>query len=231
METFGGAIEEYSTKHTFVNHVFSSTDEGKAEIYNAVQYGILAVVPIVALNKLIQRFIPDPDVEKGSLEILFEIIIQLVILFVGIILIHRTITYFPTFSKFKYEGLTITNVILAFMIIVLSLQTKIGIKTNILYERLVELWEGSSNKDKKYYVKKGALMEGMVSSGGGGGGGGGHSFSQADNLDNTQPGVFPPAPISPGNATRQQPIQHMEMHIQEPQPANFMGGSPFGSSF
>ncbi len=228
METFGGAIEEYSTKHTFVNHVFSSTDEGKAEIYNAVQYGILAVVPIVALNKLIQRFIPDPDVEKGSLEILFEIIIQLIILFVGIIIIHRTITFFPTFSKFKYEGLTITNVILAFMIIVLSLQTKIGIKTNILYERLVELWEGSSNKDKKYYVKKGALMEGMVS-------GGGHSFSQSDNLDNTQTGIFPPAPISPmntGNATRQQPVQHMEMHpVQEPQPANFMGGSPFGSSF
>jgi hypothetical protein len=233
MESLGGAINEYSNKQTFISHVFSSTEEGKAEIYNAVQYGITAIVPIVILNKLVQRFIPDPDFEKGSVEILAEIIIQLVVLFVGIILIHRIITFIPTFSKFKYEGLTITNVILAFLIIVLSLQTKIGIKTNILYERVMELWEGTGGNERKQQVKKGVrVTEGMMS------GGGGHNASQADNLDNSPSGMFPPSPISPMNAggggggmmssRQQQPADIYQ--IPDPQPANFMG-SPFGSSF
>jgi len=228
METLGGSITDHSTRPSFINHVFSSTEEGKAEIYNAIQYGITAIIPIVVLNKLVQRFIPDPDNEKGSIEILGEIILQLVILFVGIILIHRTITFIPTFSKYKYEGLTITNVILAFMIIILSLQTKIGIKTNILYERVIDLWEGNSSSDRKQYVKSNVrVSEGMTS----GGGGYSHSPSQADSLDNTQNGVFPPPPISStggGGASRQ--VVNDPYQIPEPQPAN-MGGGLFGSSF
>lgn len=227
METFGGTIIDHSNKQTFLNHVFSFTEEGKAEIYNAIQYGVTAIVPIVVLNKTIQRFIPEPDLDKGSIEILVEIILQLVIIFVGIILIHRIITYIPTFSKYKYESLTITNVILAFMIIVLSLQTKIGIKTNILYERVVDMWEGNTGSDKKHYPKKGGMSsEGMTTLGNS------HSPSSADHLDNNQSGVFPPAPISPMNAgggggNKQQMESY---YIPDPQPANFMG-SPFGASF
>ena len=223
METLGGAISDHSNRETFLNHVFSSSEEGKAEIYNAIQYGIIAIVPIIILNKLIQRFIPDPDLDKGSLEILVEIILQLIILFVGIILIHRTITFIPTFSKYKYEGLTITNVILAFMIIILSLQTKIGIKTNILYERAIDLWEGNSGI--KHQIKKGVRVSE-------GGSIGYHSASQSDNLDNNQQGVFPPAPIAPlnaGSAGNNRQIAD-PYQIPDPQPANFMG-SPFGASF
>jgi hypothetical protein len=228
METLGGTID-HSNRQTFLNHVFSSSEEGKAEIFNAVQYGILAIIPIVVLNKLVQRFIPDPDLEKGSIEVFAEVILQLVILFVGIIIIHRIITFIPTFSKYKYEGLTITNVILAFMIIILSLQTKIGIKTNILYERIMDLWEGNSSNERKYQVKKSVrVTEGMRD----GGSGGYHSPSQADNLDENQRGVFPPSPISPMNAggggnSRQSADMYQ---IPDPQPANF-AGSPFGSSF
>lgn len=229
METLGGAIIDHSNKETFLNHVFSSSEEGKAEIYNAIQYGITAIIPIVILNKLIQRFIPEPDLEKGSLEILVEIIIQLVILFVGIILIHRTITFIPTFSKYKYEGLTITNIILAFMIIILSLQTKIGIKTSILYERIIDLWEGNNGSNTKQQIKKGVrVSDGNI---------GYHSPSQADNLDNNQQGVFPPTPISPLNAGGSTGGNNVNIRqdaspyqIQDPQPANFMG-SPFGASF
>ena len=103
-------------KNTFLGHVFSSSEEGKAEFLNVVQYSLLAVVPVVGLNKSIQRFIPEADTEKSSLELLVEIFIQLVVMFCGIILIHRVITYIPTYSGFKYEHLTLTNVILAFLV-------------------------------------------------------------------------------------------------------------------
>jgi hypothetical protein len=69
-------------KKTFFNTVFSAAEEDKSEIMNVVQYALMAIIPIVALNKLIQRFIPEADIEKSSLEILAEIFFQIVIIFV-----------------------------------------------------------------------------------------------------------------------------------------------------
>jgi hypothetical protein len=132
-------------KKTFLGHVFSSSSESKAEFLNVIQYALMGVIPVVILNKSIQRFIPEADPEKSSLEVLVEIFIQLVVMFCGIIVIHRVITYFPTYSGFKYEHLTLTTVVLAFLIIVLSIQTKMGLKVNILVDRLNELWNGSSS--------------------------------------------------------------------------------------
>jgi len=137
-----------SSKRNFFNHVFSSDEEGKAEILNVIQYSLMGVVPIVILNKLVQRFIPDAENEKSSIEILAEIVFQLIIMFVGVVLIHRMITYVPTYSDFKYESLSLTNVILIFMILLLSIQTKIGIKVNILFDRLMDLWTGSNTSSK-----------------------------------------------------------------------------------
>jgi hypothetical protein len=177
------------SKKTFLSHVFSTTEEGKAEVLNVVQYSLFGVVPVVILNKLIQRFIPEADPDKSTLELLAEIFIQLIVMFCGIIVIHRIITYFPTYSGFKYENLMLTNVILAFLIIVLSIQTKLGIKVNILVDRVSELWNGTSATDKKANVKKGLRVNNAVSQ---------HSASQADYLDNShvQSNVFPPAPVA-----------------------------------
>jgi hypothetical protein len=55
---------DVSSKKTFIRHVFSSSEEDKAEIFNVLQYGIYALIPVVVLNKLIQRFIPEADPEK-----------------------------------------------------------------------------------------------------------------------------------------------------------------------
>lgn len=177
-----------SHKKGFLSHVFSTTEEGKAEILNVVQYSLLGVVPVVILNKLIQRFIPEADPEKSSLELLAEIFIQLVVMFCGIIIIHRTITYAPTYSGFKYESLTLTNVILAFLVLVLSIQTKLGIKVNILVDRINELWNGTSS-NKKSNVKNGVRVSQPMSQ---------HNSSQADYLDNSnmQNGMFPPSPVA-----------------------------------
>ena len=131
--------ETPSVKKTFFNHVFSMSEESNAEVLNVLQYAFTAVVPVVVLNKSINRLIPEADPDKSSLEILVEIFLQLSIMLFGIILIHRIITYIPTYSGFKYENLTLTNIILAFLIIVLSIQTKLGIKVNIIFDRLNEL--------------------------------------------------------------------------------------------
>ena len=75
-------------KKSFVSHVFSTTQEGKAEILNIVQYATLGVLPIVLLNKLVQRFIPEADSDKSTLELLVEIFLQIIIMFCGMVMTH-----------------------------------------------------------------------------------------------------------------------------------------------
>ena len=176
-----------SSQKTFFSHVFSTTDEGKSELLNVIQYSTLGVIPVVVLNKLIYNYIPDADPEKSSLELLAEIFIQLIVMFCGIIIIHRIITYIPTYSGFKYDSLVLTNVILAFLILVFSIQTKLGLKVNILVDRIYDLWYGPD--DAKRDVKKTVRVRQTNTH---------HVPSQADYLDDsrTQSGVFPPAPVS-----------------------------------
>jgi hypothetical protein len=134
-------INEISMKQSkgFIKHVFNLDEETKNELVNIIQYGLLCIIPIVILNKTIKRLIPEADENKGSLEIGLEVIGQMVILFIGIYFIHRVVTYFPTYSGIDYKELNIFNIIIAFLVIVLSLQTKLGEKIEILASRGLEM--------------------------------------------------------------------------------------------
>ena len=139
------SIDELSTSMTntvknvgFVEHVFNFDDATKNELMNIIQYAVLAIIPIVLINKLTQTYIPESDDTKPTIEISIEILLQVVFLFVGMYFIHRTITFIPTFSKVEYSGINLLNIVLGFMVIVLSLQTKLGLKVEILSDRLLE---------------------------------------------------------------------------------------------
>ena len=74
---YGGELNRKS----FLSHVFSTTEEGKGELMNVVQYSCLGIIPIVVLNKLVQRFVPEADPEKSSLELAIEVFLQVIIMF------------------------------------------------------------------------------------------------------------------------------------------------------
>jgi len=136
------------SKKSFFKYVFNFDDDSKSEILNTMQYALLAIIPIIFLIKFISRYLPAADENKSSLEITGEVIIQIIILFVSLIIIHRIITFIPTYSKTKYPDISIIHIVLSTLFIMLSLQTIIGEKVNILIERIVELWEGKSSKKK-----------------------------------------------------------------------------------
>jgi hypothetical protein len=154
-------------------------------------------------------------------------------MFCGIIIIHRVITYFPTYSGFKYENLVLTNVILAFLVLVLSIQSKIGMKVNILFDRLIELWEGPSSDSKRsIQAKKNVRFSHPISNT--------HVMSQADYLDDSsmQGNVFPPAPVA--SAPKQKSLMEDMMGggsysgpsmMSGPMAANTLLGGAFGSAF
>ena len=202
------------SQNSFISHVFSTSEESKAEILNVIQYSLTAIIPVVGLNKSIQKFIPEADVEKSSVELLAEIFMQIVIMFIGIILIHRLITYFPTYSGYKYEQFNLTTVILAFLVIVLSLQTKMGIKVNILTDRLMEMWNGPGEDKKASMRKKNSGTQNQMMPN--------HAPSQADHLDASgmQQGTFPPAPaVTGGNRSSGQGFDYMMKVSGSGQPA------------
>ena len=134
---------------SFFKHVFNFDDDSKSDILNIIQYALIAIIPVVILNKSIGKYVPESDDKKSSLEISAEIIIQVIVTFMGLLIIHRTITFIPTYSGAKYPEFHIIYIVLAILMIAMSLQTKLGEKIGILVDRVMELWDGKSDKKKK----------------------------------------------------------------------------------
>jgi hypothetical protein len=135
-------------KPGFFKHVFNFDEESKTEILNIIQYAVLALVPIIILNKIMQKYVPEADDEKKSIEILSEVLAQVIFMFLGIFIIHRILTYIPTYSGEKYPVWNIIGPIIPMLVIITSLQTKLGEKISILVDRLEELWEGPKDTKK-----------------------------------------------------------------------------------
>jgi len=231
-----------SSKMGFFKYLFKFDEDIKGELLNIIQYSVLAFIPIVILNKSMQKFVPEADEDKGSVEILAEVLIQIIIMFIGIFYTNRIITYIPTYSGEKYPVISITYIILAVLLITMSLQTKLGEKVSILYDRVIELWEGTSGqnkkgkKGKKGNVKVSQPFSNQISS----------PVQQAQNQSlNSNDGT---TSIYNLPSESQQPQQYQQQHQQQQQGTNSgqnemfggnqimaaneaLGGSAFGANF
>ena len=130
----------------FINHMTNFNDETKSDLLNVAQYSLMILVPIVILNKLMGRFVPDVDENKGSLEISAEVLGQLLVLLFAFYFINRLVTYVKPYSGVGYGELNMITLGFTFVVVVLSFQTQIAEKVEILYGRVVELWSGEPYK-------------------------------------------------------------------------------------
>lgn len=142
-------MDSSDESRSFFKHVFNFDDDSKSEILNILQYSLIAIIPVITLNKTMQKYVPEADDKKSSLEVSAEIIIQIIVMFIGLLLIHRIITFIPTYSGAKYPEFHIVYIILAILMITMSLQTKLGEKVSILVDRVSELWNGKPAKQNK----------------------------------------------------------------------------------
>jgi hypothetical protein len=120
---------------TFFSHVFNFEQDSRNEMVNIAQYTIFSIVFITLLNRVIQDYMPEVDKDKGSIAIFVEITIQCIVLFLGILFIHRIITYIPSVSGAKYADQNIITIILPTLILLLSI-SPLGQKVGILVDRL-----------------------------------------------------------------------------------------------
>lgn len=120
----------------FVSHVFNFEKDSRNEMANIVQYTVLGIILISLLNKLIEKYMPEPDAKKGSISLFVEVSIQCIILFIGILFIHRLITYLPTLSGVKYSEQNVIAIILPTLIVLLSVND-LGKKMKYLIDSLM----------------------------------------------------------------------------------------------
>lgn len=146
-------------KKGFFSHVFNYDDDTKNTVTNLVQYVLVGIIPVILLNKTIQNVFPSPDETKENFEILLEVVGQLVVIFVSLFFIHRVVTYVPTYSKTDYMSINIFSVVLPLLVVLLSLQTKVGKKVDILFNRLMNYYNGEEveppSKEKSKKVARG----------------------------------------------------------------------------
>ncbi len=142
-------MDSMDDSKSFFKHVFNFDDDSKSEILNIIQYAIIALIPVILLNKSMSNYVPEADDKKSSLELSAEIVIQIIVMFIGLMIIHRINTFVPTYSGVKYPDFNVVFIILAVLMITLSLQTKLGEKVSILVDRLMDLWNGTDSSKKK----------------------------------------------------------------------------------
>jgi hypothetical protein len=199
---------------SFLKHVFNFEKESKSEIFNLLQYAMLAIVPIIALNRTIQKYIPAVDESKSTLELLVEIVGQVSIMFLGLLIVHRIVTYIPTYSDEPYPTYNLIFSVLSVLLVTLSLQTKLGEKTKLLTDRILEMWNGPTvdQETQESLIQNGVVVRQPIS------GGQSQSFTplpppQPVYSDGTPLSALPPSQNTYDTAMQQPPqVQQQDIH-------------------
>jgi hypothetical protein len=239
--SFGGSSK--LSPSGFFSYVFNFDSDNKAILLNMFQYIIIALIPVIVLLKMIKEYIPEDDDRKESIELVIEIIIQLGVLFIAMYFIDKIIRYFPTYSNVPYSKFNEISFIIPTLVLIMTMQTKLGAKINILYDRILEMWNGKPQT-------KGGNNQGNIRVSQPGI----HQASRADSLDNTI--IAPRVNQLPaqnnislidslpnmmnsggggggggGNNFQNQAMQNAFMDSMEPMAANGALGGAFGCTF
>jgi hypothetical protein len=215
----------------FFGYVFNFDSENKHRIMNMLQYTLLTIIPVLLILRGIKYIIPEDDDSKGTIEILAESVGQVILIMLAIWVTNKIINYIPTYSGEEYPKFNEITFIIPFIIILATMQTKLGAKFNILIDRFMQLigvGRDGEKKEKQQGQNVVRVSQPLA---------GQHQPSQADYLDRNQllpsnpmmssmPTKFPPQQLQ-----QQQPTQTPDYFpvSNEPLAANDGGGGGWGS--
>ena len=186
---------------------------------NMFQYLILAIIPILLVNKLISTYIPPVDRSKSTIEVTTELLIQLVLLFSFIFFIHKLILFIPTYTNTQYPTIQFLPIVLPLMFVLFNLDKNFGEKAHLLMDRILmmvgmkkENFEGADleeEESKQQIVNKNVI-------------------GQTCGTQMLPPQISNPNSVmveAPSRKTdRETPQMQQQYGIAEPMAANEMGG-------
>jgi hypothetical protein len=131
-------------KTNFFSHVFNFEDESRHDMMNIAQYSVLAVILVMLLNKALDVYMPPPNADKGAVMLSVEILLQVIVMFLGVLFLHRIIDFIPTLSGVKYAPLNVITVILPLLVIMLNVNSSSGIG-----QKVAMLWDSFTGAPKE----------------------------------------------------------------------------------
>ncbi len=121
----------------FLKYVFAFDDEVKCQVGNMLQYAGLALLPVLGILKSVQHLVPEEDPSKSSVYLAAESMGQIALVLVMMWLTDRAIRYIPTMSGCVYGDFQPVAFLLPFLVILATLQTKLGAKLSLIMERII----------------------------------------------------------------------------------------------
>ena len=90
----------------FFEYITTISSNEKAQILNMLQYGGLAILPLLIILKLMKMYVPEEDPFKGTPEIVIEVLLQISFILIAFFFIHlsRDLT-----ERFPSSRSTISN--------------------------------------------------------------------------------------------------------------------------
>ena len=201
----------------FIDHMISLSSIEKAQIMNSLQYGGLAVIPLLVLLKLMKMYVPEEDPLKGTPELLIEVLLQLGFILVAFFFIHKFVLYFPTYSNVSYDKMNLLSVVLPVFFLMFALDTNVSAKLNELMDRALVFHNIAQKKEgMQGYENTSKTMSS-------------EQYNQLNNEASRLIDGFPTKREPQAQQHVQQPVQEpMMMMPSEPMAAN---ESSFGSLF
>lgn len=133
----------------FFKKVTTIDDDQKDSLMNGVQYIAMATIPVALADMLLRRFFLDKEPgNKGTIELLAEILGQVVLTIILMFCIHKVIIAIPTYSGKAMNRINYTSLSLGMLITLFSLNHNIRNKLDIVFGRLMDMWEGKKEEKK-----------------------------------------------------------------------------------
>jgi len=129
----GGEHSETS----FISHMTELNDKDKASLLNLAQYTVVAILPLIIFIYIMKNYLPKFNEHKGSLEILIEVVLQLVLVMLVFWVIHRFILFLSVYSGVAYESINLLNIVLPVIFILFTLDTNVSKKVNLIVNRVL----------------------------------------------------------------------------------------------
>ena len=151
---------EEGKKVNFFSHVFNFDDESRQDMANIAQYTVIGVILVLLWNKVIETYSPMVDPDKGTAMLMAEVAIQVSVLFLGLMFLHRMIDFIPTLSGVKYAPMNMITVILPALVLILQYTSNVGMKVRLIWEKLM----GDEAPTKKSDVRSTQPLQGQAPS-------------------------------------------------------------------
>lgn len=135
-------------KEGFIARVMEIDNKDKFNLLNGVQYVALSIVPIAVMEKIIHHFFDNkhPE-EKGSIELLVEIMAEFALTLILIFGINKVIVEIPTYSDTPMTRINYTTLAIGILVSRFASGCDIRSKLDVLIHRTQDLWEGKTSQD------------------------------------------------------------------------------------